>query len=1037
MSADDRSQQPALTALGPDDPRFGPPSRVTEAVLDPKPRLLPTHEMEWPDFERLLCRVAREVRGLRNVSCFGNQGQSQDGLDVIGLNASDEAEGVQGKRYQSFTASNLMAAVTKYVEGSLPFPLRSLAIGVSCEAHERSVIEKLYELNLDHAPLQIELWDRARLSEMLRTRPDIVAEFFGDSTATRFCMPHHRASIPVAGSDALGTANAVLRGPAQASGADAELDQAARTEGDDPDAALTHILRAKELLMDAGFPAHAHVLDQRIVGLLERLGRISDAARILLDRVWEALQADDERAAFMASRSLGLLASVDYGNDHGSANFVTSASALAEIANALYKNPLGAPPGIDSFPTHPQLGADLARLALLAGEIALAEGHYKWLTEESNQMAALSDEVIGHEEQLGVRLALLAADATGNWAKLVGRARTRSLSRALAALVLARHGRHLAQRGHWEKADQAWIEAVEQGCLAKHNSDAANWLHNRRHLETRYRWQFADKFHPLAESLNAMPTNPPIAAAVAPVRERALEAINEERLREAVQYLRRYLRDAVVSASWEEENDSRRLIADVFNAAGEPAVAARHLVLAGAASEARKLGNALADANNYVHVGDPLDFPTYWTRAAAFNLIAGQADLIPDDCVAGLGEQALRVLDDADAGGLIDTRFLAPSVYLAAVETLAEIAERLTRDQAVRLLKHLEPLAEAPTGTYRHTDDPQQAACARIGQANPDLEGQALQQIVALMSRGRQLREPAETFLKNRIERVSDAVERLAAEGNHEATSFLAYARPSGPSEAEAEAAADALSAPRRTGAGQFSLGAGAVAQSMAARILPADRRAALIRTQMERARLPYENSRDRSDFLVAAANLATDLPEGEVDELFDLACREMTDPARSEADAFEREFSHPLGNFRVSGNGDSRAAGALLAARLTHTDEQRAMVRRAALSLIGVSDDYLITRTFQVLGTSPSDELLYLAKQDWALRSLAALGWADNEDADPALGTTLARDKDVRVRRALAAALAKRESTQRTQQVRSILAADPRYSVRACLRFN
>jgi hypothetical protein len=76
MSGADASEigDAAPYPLAEDDPRLGPPSQVTETPVDPQLALLPTHEMTWPDFERLLLRVAREVQGLRSVRLFGNPG---------------------------------------------------------------------------------------------------------------------------------------------------------------------------------------------------------------------------------------------------------------------------------------------------------------------------------------------------------------------------------------------------------------------------------------------------------------------------------------------------------------------------------------------------------------------------------------------------------------------------------------------------------------------------------------------------------------------------------------------------------------------------------------------------------------------------------------------------------------------------------------------------------------------------------------------------------------------------------------------------
>lgn len=164
-----------------------PPTEITNTPVDPQLELLPTHEMTWPNFERLLVRVAREVEGLRAVRMYGVSGQAQEGIDLVGLDPAGESEAVQGKKYQKFTVGDLDKAVKKYLDGTLPFTIRRLAIGVACQANHRNVTNRLVELNNQYAGIEFELWDRDRLSEMLRNRPDIVREFFGATTAARFC----------------------------------------------------------------------------------------------------------------------------------------------------------------------------------------------------------------------------------------------------------------------------------------------------------------------------------------------------------------------------------------------------------------------------------------------------------------------------------------------------------------------------------------------------------------------------------------------------------------------------------------------------------------------------------------------------------------------------------------------------------------------------------------------------------------------------------------------------------------------------------
>ncbi len=108
---------------------------------------------------------------------LGDPGQKQEGLDVIGLDGAGQAEGIQSKKYLKFTKADLDAAVKKFDEGTLPFPVPRLVFGVACSGHEAKVAKRLLEINKNRDDLEVEIWDNERLSEMLRDRPDIVREF--------------------------------------------------------------------------------------------------------------------------------------------------------------------------------------------------------------------------------------------------------------------------------------------------------------------------------------------------------------------------------------------------------------------------------------------------------------------------------------------------------------------------------------------------------------------------------------------------------------------------------------------------------------------------------------------------------------------------------------------------------------------------------------------------------------------------------------------------------------------------------------------
>jgi len=106
-----------------------------------------------------------------------------------------------------------------------------------------------------------------------------------------------------------------------------------------------------------------------------------------------------------------------------------------------------------------------------------------------------------------------------------------------------------------------------------------------------------------------------------------------------------------------------------------------------------------------------------------------------------------------------------------------------------------------------------------------------------------------------------------------------------------------------------------------------------------------------------------------------------------------------------------------------------------AALRLIGFGsdDDYRVTKTLQLVQSELGDSIGLLAQGSWTLRSLAAILWAESSDLPEDLGRSFSQDRDVRVRRALASALASAEH-RHGADAREVLSHDPRWSVRSML---
>jgi hypothetical protein len=262
--------------------------------------------MPWESLETLLRKIARDVEGLRHVQIYGVRGQSQHGIDVVGVAADGGRHAIQGKRYTEFTKADLTAAVDKFIaeRNDIPFTVSRFVVATGCIADRREVTDELYRLQQAHSDVRIELWHQRSISDMLRDRQDIVVEFFGDAVAQSFCLPVPPHVVPAPPLDRVDLADALVRGPAEITGADRHLAEANRVEAEDPAAAVRELERAGQLLEAGGFAALASVILERRAALLARAGEHDRAARLLSDAFWRALAVYDDQETDRLSRQL-------------------------------------------------------------------------------------------------------------------------------------------------------------------------------------------------------------------------------------------------------------------------------------------------------------------------------------------------------------------------------------------------------------------------------------------------------------------------------------------------------------------------------------------------------------------------------------------------------------------------------------------------------------------------------------------------------------------------------------------------------------
>lgn len=1031
-SALDRAQSTVCAAgrfmagwkpLSPASPLYAQASAATPAPVIGSLDELPFTSLTWENFERLQLRMMRDIEGLRDAQLYGDRGQAQHGLDIVALAPNGDGVALQSKNYKRFSKSNLTAAVKKFRETTRPFEVERLIVGVACAVKSTGAIQELTVQRLALHPIVIDLWDAQELSALLRNRPEIVIEYFGMPTAEAFCLPFKIDVAHVPTTNAAAVREAIARTPEVSTGAQAFFDKAAETT--DPAESLNLIEEGQAILRMAGFGPHAATHDKKRVRLLAVTGRVGEAARQILDDFWAALDQGLSATAQMTRSRLDELSALARDNET-----VAVYRDVIETAVGLNDNPLGHVP-LDIANLRLADSTDQARLMLLAGETALAGDESEWLAKAVPFLVELS-RLPAIDESRRVRLRILIAESTKDWTELLTDARKLKLGYGLSGLVIARHARSLALHQRFTEADLAWDEASGFASLASQWGEASTWIFSRRAFRSRWNPFTSDELLPLQTAVQEMGNSRPLLPTSDGAYVEALASLSEGRLRSAAISAQRSLRDAIASSDWVGEDRARRVLASILIESDEPALAAHHLAHIGAATQIETLGKSLS--LKFLDITTDLGAPNYWTVGTTYRLLGAQADLVPDHLVDIIATHITAELEASQRGSLVDLRSFATSRYNNAINALAGIADRINLTAADTALTHFEAQPVVEENHHRHHDDDEALTVAKIAIRHPSLAPRAIAHLLPLLGRAQGGRtETAREAIASNEALAHDKLTALAEAGNDWAQQTLALGDQKNIDPAVAANALVRLTTPLIHVKGVYSVGTGAVGDSLLIRYLPPDSINTAVTELLVRADHPHLSSYDRGDYLIAASNLAPHLDAAQRAGHFETAMRLATSPTPSEHDDLNHQHTHKLGALRMNGMPQgSRGQALALAAALASTDAQREQVRHVAYSLLGENADYWPTVALKRLGDTVKDDLAFLALQGWAIRSLVAILWVEHGEPEH-LGVRLARDSDTRVRRALARALFNQKG-ETHPDVRVVLTADPAHSVRTAL---
>lgn len=1058
-------ERPELDLTADDDDLLrGVPSAIVEPSIEFRPSHLDTDRLNTSkDFELLLAQIVSEVHGLQNVKLYGEHGQRQHGIDIVGVARDHKVWALQAKRYKVFRPADLKKAVAKFAnaarldDGSRVLRVSKLVIAVACEARTTGVIETFYalckEARTSEHPYDLCFWDRQDLSDQMRTKPAIVRRFFGDHAADRFCDSTGKTTEPSSSAsgpsdpepDTLApplTSPAVLTdivmvGPERASGADTVLSEAREIVAANPAQAAELFLAAEGLLTGRGFVLQAAVVSEARAQALVSSRQFSAAAEVLLARFWSALDRGSHFDCRRIEHDLDKVVQVSE-SDPAAA----SAAATAHAASTILRSPEAELAAAGELLTSFSASLGTVQLARLASETAAAGGFWSWLTQHAAtlQTAANHAQTVGlfHD---GLRIALCIADATDVWSALLDRAQMTDTP-LFSAVIQARYARRCAYRHETTTARQSWMSAAAIAAERGWNSDASEWLFAISKLRMRFNPldPADDQARNSARALHSVSGPASVYSASGNSREAGLDASQAGRGSEAIDNLQDYLRSSFAAGRWVDEDDARTLLASALINVGRFTEAARHLVTAGITKFDPLLEAA---GHEYLDVTDILQDPrtsAYWQRAAALRLIERQADLVPDNQVSNVIDFGLNViaLATSDPPFVDNHPMFAPSLYLSAHAALAALADAMTVLQAERLLKFLAPLIPREPDHYRHSDEAHVRGCVAIARHFPTLRDAALDQLLSLIetndsSIAVHINRHARNILGEHLALIRGRLERDAAGDNREAIELLADIGPEdgqpNPTRLDAaEAAFTRLTTPVVHVPGVYSVGTNAPMDAVVARVLPPKQVAAALTAQFDKARDPRSPLTNRADYLAAAFNLAMKLGDERTDNLFAAAVELTHDSGRSE---------DPLAEFGRPAT-DLRRNASLLSSALARTPEQKQEALRIGLRLLAQTDNAGSTVTHMLRVIEPPDVQAYLpllaSQRDGTLRAYAASKWVDSDNPDVDLGLALAGDDDPRVQYALANALAHTPPNKQDAPVREVLARGPYRSARRAL---
>jgi len=1007
---------------------------VTDVVLPPAddtPSLLPFSQRSPEDFERICVVVAEQVDGLRDVRMYGVPGQRQQGIDVVGWDTDGRAVVYQARRRATFTARDLARAVDDYVASGRAFKAKRFVICVASSGRRTEVIDELARQKAGR-DFEIDLYDQERLSTLLRERGDLVRRFFGEAWERLFCA--QEAVTPPARSASDVLADALLRGPLDALGLAEGASAAELLIADEPGKASEEYGRIADALSGSEFGGFSDAYRLRQAECLERSGDSAGAVGFLADVAWRDVERGARWRADQVVRKLEDLS-------HG-----PGAPAYAAVLVSALR-------AVDRWHSDPsfELSAVLPAIEQLVVERApRAREAVLWLAESAvvsedrelvGSMAAMLDGVAAEIEKLSpsdavaVRLRICLADASGDWSALRNQALGGRLGPRQAMLVHARMGRAQAWSAEPRAAEASYRLAIGQACQAGLQAEAAAALRSTWTIGSRYGLPVEEWSGAVDLARDVQVAGRDYFLSAYDFRAAGLSELSNDDLSSALGDLRANLRVAALSGRLAGEIEAHSLLGALYLRAGEPGLAAQHLLRAG---DAKELEESFGGLEKYVDCSDGLDRRAPWERAATLSALAAEGDLLPDDEVDRLVRAALDAANGQEQGPF------GAQVWVTGYKLLAAVGVRIPVVYVDRVLDLLREFVEREPNHYRFNDKEHARIVADLFLVYPERRERTGPHLLALMGASPELGDQVLSVGWRAIDSgrdvLLDGLRALATTGSKAALRALLYLNVEDPAlvDEARRLLESAVNRPKRK-PGTYGIGSMLPGAAAFMGVLAETDRVRFAEAAMDSAEDDSDVEANRGEAVEAVGFMGDLLPAPVRRALFDRAISLASAPTYSKIDEQFRGAGHPLSRFRINlGAGLLVPEAVKAAAALAQDDGEYRRVVELAAPLFRSEDAVVTNLAAHALLCLPRhvvdiDLRMLAASPVNSARQLAAVLWASRPEDLPGLGATLASDSDRGVREALASALPtlREMQTDLAKSIAAMLADDPSARVR------